>query len=171
MPARKPSRDEPAVSIRGISPFLWFDTDAEPAARFYVSLFKRSRIRRVTRYGPAGPGVPGSVMIVEFELAGQPFIALNGGPVFRFNPAISLAISCSTQQQVDTLWNRLTRGGKAGQCGWLEDRFGVSWQVVPTRLSELLADPDPERAARVTRTMLKMQKIDVPALERAARER
>ena len=157
------------MSVESISPFLWFDDRAEEAARFYVSVFARSRIRRVVRYGPEGPGRPGSVMVVDFELAGKPFTALNGGPVFRFTPAVSLYIRCRTQSEVDRLWDRLSRNGKPGQCGWLEDRFGLSWQVVPDRLVGLLSDSDPDRVARVTRALLRMRKIDIGTLDAAAR--
>jgi predicted 3-demethylubiquinone-9 3-methyltransferase (glyoxalase superfamily) len=174
-PARKRGRANPSrkarrgVSILSITPFLWFDDQAEAAAKFYTSIFHRSKIRSIVRYGGAGPGPKGRVMLVEFELNGQEFTALNGGDEFPFTPAISLLISCTTQRQVDELWRRLTDGGKPGRCGWLEDRFGVSWQVVPVRLSELLLDPDADRATRVTRALMKMRKIDLAALERAAR--
>jgi len=151
-----------------ISPFLWFDDQAEEAAAFYTSVFPNSRVLDVTRYGEAGPGEPGSVMLVEFELAGQRFQALNGGPQFAFNESISLYTDCDTQEEVDRLWTRLTEnGGVESQCGWLKDRFGVSWQIVPRRLIELTHDPDPVRAQRVFAAMLQMSKIDIATLEAA----
>lgn len=156
------------VAVNAVTPFLWFDDEAEEAATFYVSIFRDSRITEVSR----GPGSErsrkGKAMTVSFELAGQPVIALNGGPVFRHTPAFSFFVSCSTQEQVDELWTRLTRGGKPSQCGWLEDRFGVSWQIIPARLPELLSDPDPGRAGRALAAMMKMKKIDIRTLERAA---
>ncbi|HEX6096979.1 MAG TPA: VOC family protein [Thermoanaerobaculia bacterium] len=152
-----------------ISPFLWFDTQAEEAANFYVSLFKDSRVGKVSRYGEAGPGPAGSVMTVEFELEGQSFIALNGGPQFRFNEAVSFSVACESQEEVDFFWDRLTAdGGEPGPCGWVKDRFGLSWQVNPTILGRLLADPDRAKAKRVMEAMLKMTKIEIPELERAA---
>jgi predicted 3-demethylubiquinone-9 3-methyltransferase (glyoxalase superfamily) len=152
-----------------VTPFLWFDTQAEQAATFYVSIFKNSRILKVTRYGEAGPGPKGSAMTVEYELDGQPFIALNGGPHFKFTEAVSFSIECETQPEVDDYWRKLTAdGGQEGQCGWLKDRFGLSWQVNPKILGELLADPDPARAKRVMEAMLKMKKIDIAALKKAA---
>jgi predicted 3-demethylubiquinone-9 3-methyltransferase (glyoxalase superfamily) len=156
-----------------ITPFLWFADQAEEAAELYVSIFANSRIVNVSRYGEEGREVhgraPGSVMTVAFELDGQPFAALNGGPVFSFTEAISFSVACRTQAEVDHYWGRLGEGGDpaAQQCGWLKDRFGVSWQVVPTRLHELLSDPDPERARRATAAMLAMKKLDIAALERA----
>jgi predicted 3-demethylubiquinone-9 3-methyltransferase (glyoxalase superfamily) len=150
-----------------ISPFLWFDTQAEQAANLYVSIFKNSKIVKIARYGDAGPGPKGSVMTVEFELDGQRFIALNGGPHFKFNEAISFSIECETQAEVDEYWNKLSAGGVEGQCGWLKDRFGLSWQVNPTILGEMLADPDPAKARRAMEAMLKMKKIDIAALKRA----
>jgi predicted 3-demethylubiquinone-9 3-methyltransferase (glyoxalase superfamily) len=153
--------------VRKISPFLWFDTRAEEAADFYVSLFRDSRITNVARYGEAGPGPEGSVMTVAFQLEGQDFTALNGGPVFKFTPAISFVVNCETQDEVDRLWERLAEGGKEGQCGWLEDRFGVSWQIVPIAMGELLSSGDPERSRRVMEAMLKMGKLDIAELKRA----
>lgn len=153
--------------MRKISPFLWFDTRAEEAADFYVSLFRDSRITNVARYGEAGPGPEGSVMTVAFQLEGQDFTALNGGPVFKFTPAISFVVNCETQDEVDRLWERLAEGGKEGQCGWLEDRFGVSWQIVPIAMGELLSSGDPERSRRVMEAMLKMGKLDIAELKRA----
>jgi predicted 3-demethylubiquinone-9 3-methyltransferase (glyoxalase superfamily) len=152
-----------------ITPFLWFDTQAEEAARFYASVFPNSKIGKVTRYSDAGPGPAGSVMTVEFTLDGKPFVALNAGPVFKFNEAVSFVIDCRSQKEVDEYWTKLTSGGgQESQCGWLKDKFGLSWQVVPRQLTELLADPDKGRAKRVMQTMLKMKKIDVAALEKAA---
>lgn len=153
--------------MRKISPFLWFDTQAEEAARFYVSIFRNSRIVNVTRYGAAGPGPAGSVMTVEFELEGQSFIALNGGPQFRFTEAVSFSVDCETQAEVDAYWGKLTAGGKEEPCGWLKDKFGLSWQVNPRTLGHLLGDPDPVRANRVMRAMLQMKKIDIAALQKA----
>ena len=150
-----------------ITPFLWFEHQAEEAANFYVSIFKNSKISDVTRYGDAGPGPKGSVMTVEFELDGQPFIALNGGPHFRFTEAVSFSVDCTTQQEVDEYWEKLTRGGEEGPCGWLKDKYGLSWQVNPTILGELLSDPDQKKASRVMEAMMKMKKIDIAALEQA----
>lgn len=154
-----------------ITPCLWFDTQGEDAARFYASVFPNSRIGEIARYGEAGPGEPGSVMTVAFELDGQPFLALNGGPQFTFNEAISLQVDCESQEEVDHYWSRLSEGGEEGPCGWLKDRFGLSWQVVPTRLTELVAHSDAETSQRVMRAMLQMGKIDVAALEEAAAAR
>ncbi len=154
--------------MQKITPCLWFDTHAEEAATFYTSVFENSRILEVARYGQAGPGPDGSVMTVSFELDGQQFVALNGGPHFTFNEAISFQVSCETQEEVDDFWSRLAEGGEESQCGWLKDRYGVSWQIIPTRLMELLNDPDPERSQRAMRAMLEMRKIDIPTLERAS---
>jgi predicted 3-demethylubiquinone-9 3-methyltransferase (glyoxalase superfamily) len=154
--------------MQKITTFLWYDNQAEEAANLYTSLFDDSRIVDVQRYGEAGPGTPGSVMIVEFELAGQRFLALNGGPAYTFNEAMSLSVDCASQEEVDTLWARLTEGGgKEGPCGWLKDRFGVSWQIVPHRLPELLGDSDQGRAQRVMAAMLGMKKIEIKELEAA----
>src|SRR5262245_38379260 len=150
-----------------ISPLLWFDTQAEEAAKFYVSIFKNSRIVNIARYGDAGPGPKGSAMTVVFQLDGQEFIALNGGPHFKFNEAISFSVNCQTQQEVDEYWSKLTEGGQESQCGWLKDRFGLSWQITPTALGEMLSDPDPQKSKRVMEAMLKMKKIDVAELRRA----
>ena len=155
--------------MQKITPFLWFDGKAEEAAAFYTSIFKNSKIGTVNRYGEHGPGPKGSVMTVKFELFGQELIALNGGPQYEFTPAISFVVNCETQEEVDGLWESLSEGGTQGECGWLEDRFGVSWQIVPTVLGELLIDPDPERSQRVMRAMLEMRKLDIAGLERAAR--
>ncbi len=167
-PARR-ARSASKVKALGISPFLWFDHEAESAARLYVSLFRNSEINGIVRYGKGDRRKAGSVMIVNFKLNGQQFTALNGGPVFKFTPAISFVINCTTQAEVDFLWKRLGSGGTPGQCGWIEDRFGVSWQVVPRRLLELLTSPDPGTSARVYAAMLKMGKIVIRDLERAAR--
>jgi predicted 3-demethylubiquinone-9 3-methyltransferase (glyoxalase superfamily) len=154
--------------MQKISPCLWFDTQAEEAATFYTSIFPNSRVLDVSRYSAAGPGPEGSVMTVSFELDGPTFVALNGGPEFTFNEAISFQVSCRSQDEVDELWSRLSEGGAEGSCGWLKDRYGVSWQIVPTRLMELVGDPDPERSQRAMRAMLEMSKIDIAALEQAA---
>src|SRR3712207_7558491 len=151
-----------------ITPCLWFDTQGEEAAEFYTSIFPNSRIVEVARYGEAGPRDTGTVMTVAFELDGRPFVALNGGPDFHFTEALSLMIDCESQDEVDHYWERLGDGGEHGPCGWLKDRYGVSWQVVPTRLTELLDDPDPETSQRVMKAMLAMRKIDIAALEEAA---
>jgi len=150
-----------------ITPFLWFDGNAEEAARFYVSVFKNSKIVTTARYGDAGPGPKGSVMTVVFSLDGQEFIGLNGGPHFKFTEAVSFSIDCKTQEEVDYYWDRLSAGGEPSQCGWLKDRFGLSWQVNPGVLGEMLGDPDPAKAKRVMEAMLKMRKIDIAALKRA----
>lgn len=154
--------------MKSITPFLWFDTEAEEAVNFYVSLFPNSQVNSVSRYGEAGPREAGSVMTVEFQLAGQRFVALNGGPEFTFTEAVSFVANCETQAEVDELWEKLGEGGEHGPCGWLRDRFGLSWQVVPKRLPELLSDPDREKAQRVMAAMLKMGKIEVAELEQAA---
>ena len=154
--------------MQKLTPFLWFDTEGEDAARFYTSVFPNSRIVDIQRYGEAGPRDAGTVMTVAFELEGQRFVALNGGPDFTFNEAISFEVECEDQDEVDRYWDTLTDGGEPGPCGWLKDRFGVSWQIVPKRLTELLADEDREKAQRVMGAMLQMGKIDVAELERAA---
>lgn len=150
-----------------ITPFLWFDGDAEEAMNFYVSTFRNSRVGRVTRSG-GGPGTQGAVVSATFQLEGQEFHALNGGPQYKFTPAISLFVSCETQDEVDELWARLSEGGTPKQCGWVQDRFGLSWQIIPTILGTLLGDPDPGRSQRAMRAMLAMTKIDIAALKRAA---
>ncbi|MFC8448847.1 VOC family protein [Kitasatospora sp. NPDC057223] len=150
-----------------ITTCLWFDDQAEEAARFYTSLFPDSRIGDVQRYGEAGPGEAGSVMTVTFQLGGQPYVALNGGPLFTFTEAISLQVGCEDQAEVDRLWAALTEGGQESACGWLKDRYGLSWQITPRRLIELISDPDPVRSQRVMRAMLQMGKIDIQALESA----
>ncbi|MGP3917008.1 VOC family protein [Nonomuraea sp. 10N515B] len=154
--------------MQKITTYLWFDNQAEEAAQFYTSLFADSRILEVQRYPEGAPGPAGTAMIVTFELAGQRFIALNGGPQFTFNESVSLYVDCESQDEVDELWAKLTDGGEESQCGWLKDRWGLSWQIIPRRLSELLSDPDPARAQRAMQAMLGMQKIDVQALEKAA---
>ncbi len=155
--------------MQKITPFLWFDSQAEEAANYYVSVFRNSKITRTARYGDAGPGPKDSVMTVEFELDGNEFVALNGGPHYQITPAVSFVVNCKDQADVDYYWAKLTAGGLPVQCGWLTDKFGVSWQVVPTRLSELLVDPDKAKAQRVMAAMMKMIKLDVPTLEQAAR--
>ena len=154
--------------MQKITTFLWFDNQAEEAARFYTSIFKESRIGEVMRYAEGSPGAAGTVMSVSFELHGQRFTALNGGPVFTFTPAISFFVNCESQAEVDELWDRLSDGGEIVQCGWLKDKFGVSWQIVPTILGQLLGDPDPAKARRVTQAMLQMKKLDIAALQDAA---
>ena len=151
-----------------MNPCLWFDTQAEEAATFYTSVFANSRIVEVARYGKGGPRPEGMVMTVRFELDGQEFLALNGGPDFTFNEAISFEVHCRTQDEIDGYWATLTDGGEEGPCGWLKDRYGVSWQIIPTRLNELLSDPDAERSEAAMRAMLEMKKIDIAALEQAA---
>jgi predicted 3-demethylubiquinone-9 3-methyltransferase (glyoxalase superfamily) len=153
-----------------VTPFLWFDQQAEEAVHYYIATFKNAAITDIVRYGEGGMGVPGTVMTISFELDGQPFTALNGGPTYQINPAVSFVIHCADQAEVDHYWERLGDGGKPGPCGWVEDRFGVSWQVVPDELIALLADPDPERAERVTKAMLAMGKLDIPTLRRARDE-
>jgi predicted 3-demethylubiquinone-9 3-methyltransferase (glyoxalase superfamily) len=151
-----------------ITPWLWFDTEGEEAAEFYTSIFPNSNIVDVSRYGAAGPRPEGMVMTVAFELDGQPFAALNGGPEFTFSEALSFLVSCKDQEEVDWYWNKLSEGGEQGPCGWLNDRYGVSWQIIPTALDELLGDPDREKAQRVMQAMLSMRKIEIEGLERAA---
>jgi predicted 3-demethylubiquinone-9 3-methyltransferase (glyoxalase superfamily) len=151
-----------------IVPNLWFDTEAEEAAQFYVSVFPNSRILSVARYTEAGPRPAGTVMTVEFELNGNRFIGINGGPQFTFDEAVSFMITCDDQEEIDYFWSRLTEGGEESQCGWLKDRFGLSWQVVPGGMEEIFADPDPERSRRAMEAMLGMRKIDLAALRRAA---
>jgi predicted 3-demethylubiquinone-9 3-methyltransferase (glyoxalase superfamily) len=151
-----------------LTPCLWFDTEGEDAANFYTSVFPNSKVLDVARYGEAGPRPEGTVMTVSFELNGRKFVALNGGPQFTFSEAVSFQVSCETQEEVDSFWSKLSEGGEEGPCGWLKDKFGLSWQIVPTRLPELLSDPDPEKAQRVMAAMLKMRKIEVGELEEAA---
>jgi len=154
--------------VQKISPFLWFDKQAGEAADFYVSIFKDGKILNVSRYGDAGPGQKGQVMVVKFELMGQTFMALNGGPLFKFTEAISFMVDCQSQEEVDYYWEKLlSGGGKPSQCGWLKDKYGLSWQIVPTILGELMSDKDPVKSKRVMEAMLKMVKMDVAALKRA----
>jgi predicted 3-demethylubiquinone-9 3-methyltransferase (glyoxalase superfamily) len=157
--------------MRGITPFLWFESTAEEAARFYVSVFPNSKITQTTRYGEEGPGPKGTVMTVAFQLDGQEFVALNGGPQFSFTQAISFVVNCETQAEVDAFWEKLSQGGKTNQCGWLQDRYGLPWQVVPNAMGRLLGDKDPQRSRRVMQAMLKMTKLDLAELERAYAER
>ena len=151
-----------------LTPCLWFDTEGEEAATFYTSVFPNSKITEIARYGAAGPRSEGTVMTVAFDLDGQPFLALNGGPQFTFSEAISFSVSCKDQDEVDAYWDALADGGEEGPCGWLKDRFGVSWQIVPEALPKLLSDPDKERSQRVMAAMLQMKKIEIDELERAA---
>ena len=153
--------------MQKITPFLWFDNNAEEAMKFYTSIFKDSKIKNVSRYGDAGPGPKGTVMVGTFELEGQEFMALNGGPQFTFSPAISFLVNCETQQEVDELWDKLSEGGRTDQCGWLQDKFGVSWQIVPTILGELIGDKDAEKSKRVMKAMLQMTKLDIEGLKKA----
>jgi predicted 3-demethylubiquinone-9 3-methyltransferase (glyoxalase superfamily) len=154
--------------MKKITPFLWFDTQAEEAAKLYVSLFDDSEITHVSRYPEGSPGPAGEVMTVSFTIAGEEFTALNGGPQFSFTEAVSFVVHCKDQDEVDRYWSNLTDGGEEGQCGWLKDRFGLSWQIVPDRLVELLADPDPARSQAAMQAMLQMQKIEIKAMEDAA---
>lgn len=154
--------------MRGITPSLWFDDQAEEAMNFYVGVFPNSHVGSITHYTDAGPGSSGSVQAVTFDLAGQSFVGINGGPVFTFTPAVSFTVSCDDQEEVDYYWERLSDGGETSQCGWLTDKFGLSWQVVPTALPRLLNDPDTEKVRRVTEVMLKMTKLDIAELEAAA---
>jgi predicted 3-demethylubiquinone-9 3-methyltransferase (glyoxalase superfamily) len=153
--------------MQKITPFLWFNDQAEEAIKFYTSIFKNSKIVSMSRYGNAGPGPKGTVMSATFQLEGQDFMALNGGPLYKFTEAISLYVDCKTQDEVDALWAKLTEGGEEGPCGWLKDKFGLSWQIIPTVLGELLSDPDPEKSQRVMKAMLQMKKIDIAKLQQA----
>ena len=155
------------MQMQKITPFLWFDGKAEEAARFYVSVFKKAKMGIVSRYGEAGPGPKGTAMSATFQLEGQEFMALNGGPVFTFSPAISFFVNCASQEEVDDLWEKLSAGGEKQQCGWLKDKYGVSWQIIPTVLGELLSDPDREKSQRVMKAMLGMTKIEISGLKRA----
>lgn len=154
--------------MKHITPFLWFDTEAEEAAKHYTSVIPNSKINGVTHYGEAGPREAGTVMTVDFELNGQKFVALNGGPQYRFTEAVSFVLNCETQDEVDELWEKLSEGGEQGPCGWLKDRYGLSWQIVPTILLELIQDPDPETAQRVMAAMMQMGKIEIEPLKQAA---
>ncbi|HWS18289.1 MAG TPA: VOC family protein [Candidatus Elarobacter sp.] len=153
--------------MQKITPFLWYDGKAEEAVNFYVSIFKNSKVVSMARYGDAGPGPKGSVMTAAFQLEGQDFVALNGGPQYKFTPAISFVVNCETQEEVDNLWEKLSAGGRKDRCAWLTDKFGVSWQIVPTILSQLLGDKDPEKAKRVMQAMLQMDRIDISLLQKA----
>ena len=153
--------------MQKITPFLWFDNQAEEAMNFYVSIFKNSKVGRVTRYGEGGPGPAGTVMSATFQLDGQEFFALNGGPLFSFTPAISFFVNCETQQEVDDLWEKLSAGGKKERCGWLKDKYGLSWQIIPSILGKLLQDSDPKKAKRVMQAMLQMDKLDIKGLQLA----
>ena len=153
--------------MQKITPFLWFDGNAEEAMNLYVSVFKNSKVVSVTRYGEAGPGPKGTVMSATFKLEGQQFYALNGGPQYKFTPAISLFVSCETQQEVDELWNKLSAGGHKDRCGWLQDKYGLSWQIIPTALGKMLQDKNPRKAQNVMKAMLQMDKIDIAKLKQA----
>ncbi len=154
-----------------ITPFLWFDNNAEEAAQFYTSIFKNSKILEVSRYGDAGPGPKGSVMVVKFQIAGQDVTALNGGPRFKFSEAFSLVVSCDNQKELDEYWSKLTSGGgEESMCGWLKDKFGFSWQIIPANLGKLMGQKDPKKANRVMQALLKMRKLDIAALEQAAED-
>ena len=155
--------------MQKITPFLWFNDNAEEAMNFYISTFKNSKVVSVTRYGEAGPGPKGTVMTAKFELDGQEFVALNGGPQFTFSEAISFVVNCKTQQEVDELWEKLSAGGNKSRCGWLKDKYGLSWQVVPTVLPEMLQDKDAAKSKKVMEAMLQMDKIDIETLQRAYR--
>ncbi len=160
----------PTITQR-ISPCLWFDTQAEEAATFYTSIFENSRIKRISRYGNAGREVhgkaPGSVMVVEFEIEGQTFTGLNGGPHFKFNEAVSFQVLCETQDEIDYFWSKLSEGGREGSCGWLKDKYGVSWQIVPSMVPQMMTDADSAKSDRVMNAVLKMKKFDLEALKRA----
>ncbi len=154
--------------MQKITPFLWFDNNAEEAVNFYVSIFENSKILGITHYGEAGPGPKGTVMTVDFQLEGQEFVALNGGPHFKFTEAVSFVVNCETQKEVDELWEKLSKGGKKGQCGWLKDKYGLSWQVVPTILPELVKSDDPKKSERVMKALMQMKKLDIAKLKQAA---
>jgi predicted 3-demethylubiquinone-9 3-methyltransferase (glyoxalase superfamily) len=153
--------------MQKITPFLWFDNKAEDAVNFYLSVFKKSKIVRVSRYGNEGPGAKGTVMTVDFRIEGQKFVALNGGPVFAFSQAISFVVNCRTQKEIDRYWEQLSAGGEQQPCGWLKDRYGVSWQIVPVILADMLSDPDTEKSGRVMKAMLPMGKLDIKKLQPA----
>jgi predicted 3-demethylubiquinone-9 3-methyltransferase (glyoxalase superfamily) len=158
-------------TMQKITPFLWFDSQAEEAAKLYTSIFKNSKIEIIARYGDAGPGPKGSAMTVKFQLEGQDFLALNGGPMFKFTEAISLLVDCQTQAEVDELWEKLSAGGEKSHCGWLKDKYGLSWQIVPRVLPQLLQDKDPAKAKRAMQAMLQMGKIDIQRLKDAAEQK
>jgi predicted 3-demethylubiquinone-9 3-methyltransferase (glyoxalase superfamily) len=153
--------------MQKITPFLWFNDQAEEAMKFYISIFKNSKVGTISRYGDAGPGPKGTVMCANFQLEGQEFTALNGGPLYTFSPAISFVVNCTTQAEVDELWAKLCEGGKPNRCGWLTDKFGVSWQIIPTALIEMMSDKDPVKSARAMKAMLQMDKIDIERLRKA----
>ena len=157
--------------MQKITPFLWFDSQAEEAAKFYVSIFKNSKIVSVDRYGDAGPGPKGTVMIATFQIDGQEFVALNGGPRFKFTEAISFVVNCETQEEVDYFWEKLSAGGEKSRCGWLKDKYGLSWQVVPTILDKLMRDKDAQKTGRVMQAMLQMDKLDIKTLKQAYEQR
>jgi predicted 3-demethylubiquinone-9 3-methyltransferase (glyoxalase superfamily) len=157
--------------MQKITPFLWFDNNAEEAINFYLSIFKNSKIVSMTRYGEAGPGPKGTVMAATFQLDGQEFFALNGGPQFKFSPAVSFFVKCETQQEIDELWEKLSAGGAKNRCGWLQDKYGLSWQIVPPVLGEMLSDKDPGKSQRVMKAMLEMDKIDIARLKQAYAQR
>lgn len=159
--------NNPVIAMQKITPFLWFDNQAEEAMEFYVSIFRNSKVHGVSRYGEGGPGPAGSVMMASFELDGQKFMALNGGPMYQFTEAISFMVDCPTQEEVDHLWGKLSEGGEIQRCGWLKDKFGLSWQIVPSILGRLMSDPDPEKSKRVVAAMLEMTKLDIAKLKRA----
>ena len=156
--------------MQKITPFLWFDGKAEEAMNFYTSIFKNSKIGRITRYGDAGPGPKGAVMSATFQLDGQEFMALNGGPQFKFTEAISFFVNCETQEEVDELWEKLSAGGQKSRCGWLKDKYGLSWQIIPSALGKMLGDKDPEKSQRVMKAILQMDKIDIKRLEQAYKQ-
>jgi predicted 3-demethylubiquinone-9 3-methyltransferase (glyoxalase superfamily) len=162
-----PLRRYNQLTMQKITPFLWFNDQAEEAVNYYISIFKNSKIGKVSRYGEGSPGRPGTVMTITFELDGQTFIALNGGPVFKFTEAVSFFVNCQTQAEVDELWEKLSEGGEKGQCGWLKDRYGLSWQIVPTALGEMLQNKDAAKAKRAMQAMLQMKKIDLEKLKQA----
>lgn len=153
--------------MKSITPFLWFNTNAEEAINFYTSIFKDSKVGKISRYGEAGPGPKGSVMTAEFWINGQQFLALNGGPQFKFNEAVSFVVGCDTQEEIDMLWDKLSAGGEQRQCGWLKDKFGLFWQIVPTNMGELMAGKDPEKSKRAMTAMLQMTKLDMNVLKKA----
>ena len=157
--------------MQKITPFLWFNDQAEDAMNFYCSIFKNSKVVSVSRYGDAGPGPKGTVMSATFQLEGQEFMALNGGPLYKFTEAVSFYVSCKTQEEVDYYWNKLTAGGEEGPCGWLKDKFGLSWQIIPTALGELLSDPDPVKSQNAMMAMLQMKKIEIAKLQQAVEQR
>jgi predicted 3-demethylubiquinone-9 3-methyltransferase (glyoxalase superfamily) len=153
--------------MKKFTPCLWFDTQAEDAVKYYISIFKNSKIGSIARYGEEGPGPKGSVMVVTFQLNGQEFMALNGGPMFTFTPAISLSVNCETQEEIDNMWEKLSEGGEKGQCGWLKDKYGVSWQIVPNALGEMMISKDAEQRSRVVKALNQMKKLDIKALRQA----